>query len=518
MRFPQLNVIPAAEQTVDAFRGYNHNPRTGPGEFYDMENLTSDHYPLLSPRGRRALHCKTASPQGLIAMDALCYVDGSDFVAGTQRVPMALSTAAADCPKQLVSMGAYVVILPDKKYVNTRELSDFGDIEAEFTGSVTVEAAEEGYVRLSAAGIGRDFRAHDGIAIGGLEELSSAVVKEREEDWLTVAGSAPSQTAQLTLRRAMPKLDFVTESGNRLWGCRYGPDEKGSFVNEIYASAPGDFRNWSRFEGLSTDSYTASCGDSGPFTGAVTYLGMPLFFKENCIYKVYGSYPAAYRIQQTACRGVQEGCGRSLAIVDETLFYKSRGGICAYDGSLPVCVSEQLGKDTYTAAAGGACGGKYYVSLGDGARHQLFVFDTARSLWHREDGLHVSAFCTHKGILYGIDDGTFDILLLTGDRGDERVRWMAETGQLLLGSLRGKRISRMKVRLCLEKGAKAEFFARYDGFGGWEPLGTVFGTALRVFTVPLRPRKCDTLQLRIRGEGMGKVYALTTYIRENAGG
>ena len=74
-------------------------------------------------------------------------------------------------------------------------------------------------------------------------------------------------------------MDFVIESGNRLWGCRYGKALNGETVNEIYASKLGDFRNWYCFAGISTDSYTASVGTDGAFTGAVTYMGRPIFFK-----------------------------------------------------------------------------------------------------------------------------------------------------------------------------------------------------------------------------------------------
>ena len=58
-------------------------------------------------------------------------MDGSEFVMGQQRVDMGLSVAAEDCPKQMVSMGAYVIIMPDKKYINTKDLTDFGNMEAE---------------------------------------------------------------------------------------------------------------------------------------------------------------------------------------------------------------------------------------------------------------------------------------------------------------------------------------------------------------------------------------------------
>lgn len=523
MEYPKLKAIACTRRTLDVFRGCNRSAGIGAGEFRQMENLTSDHYPQLAPRRGRSFYRRPASPQGIIAKDTVCYVDGADFVAGDRVVPMGLSVAEQDCPKQLVSMGAYVIILPDNMYINTRDLTDFGSIEAEVTAAgITAEKAQEGLVVLRASGIGSGFRAGDAVEVTGFSEEAlngSLILKDCAADALTVEaqiGADFVQEGSVTIRRSMPRLDFACESGNRLWGCRYGPDRDGRFVNEIYASALGDFKNWNRFEGLSTDSYAVSCGTDGPFTGAVSYLGSPLFFKEKGIHRVYGSYPAAFRMQDTACRGVQEGCARSIALVDETLFYKARSGICAYDGSLPVCVSGALGEELFTDAAAGSAGGKYYASMKDesGAWH-LFVFDSRRALWHREDSFHASAFCTLAGQLYAVDAEKCDILCLTGG-GEEQVRWMAQTGELGLEQAENKYVSRLLVRVMLECGAKLVLSVSYDGAEDFEPLCTVFGTQLRSFSVPVPLRRCDSYRLRFEGEGQGKVYAVTEFVQ--AGG
>ena len=104
------------------------------------------------------------------------------------------------------------------------------------------------------------------------------------DDYIVVIGildTTQTISNSITIERRMPSMDFVTESENRLWGCRYGTANNGEVVNEIYSSKLGDFKNWNCFMGLSTDSYVASCGTDGQFTGAITHLGYPLFFKEN---------------------------------------------------------------------------------------------------------------------------------------------------------------------------------------------------------------------------------------------
>ena len=567
---------------MDAFRGYNHNLRISDGEFFDMKNMTSDYYPVLSPRGKRGFYVKPASPQGLIAKDAICYVDGSEFVMGEYRIDMGLSVKAEDCPKHLVSMGAYVIIMPDKKYINTMDITDFGEIEASFTSSTDVSfelctisgdvytdtvispdepaspanldywidtsstphtlkqySATSGmwvniattYIKISATGIGKAFQQYDGVTISGIKNTGlqalngTMAVWAKNDDYIVVLGILDAVTTQkvadgaVKVERRMPNMDFLIESENRLWGCRYGTALNGEVVNEIYACKLGDFRNWNCYMGLSTDSYAASCGTDGQFTGAITHLGYPLFFKENCVHKVYGNYPANFQIQTTACRGVQKGCHGSLAIVNETLFYKARSGICAFDGSLPTEASYALGNEAYSDAVGGAHGNKYYVSMMDaeGIWH-LFVYDTAKGMWHKEDNLHASAFCSCRSELYCIDADNRNIITMLGS-GEENVgevSWMFETGELGISSPDMKYISRITIRMLMDIGAEMNIYAQYDMSNEWIHLCNIKGTSLRSFSIPIRPRRCDYMKLKFEGTGMAKIYSWTKTIEQGS--
>lgn len=582
MKYPTLPVQKSSREMVEYFKGYNHNLRIAKNEFFDMKNMTSDYYPVLSPRVKRGFYVKPASPQGLIAKDAICYVDGPNFVMGEYTIDMGLSTAAKDCPKQLVSMGAYVIIMPDKKYINTMDVTDFGNIEASFTTTTDVSfelctingdvysntvispaepsnpanldywidtsttpntlkqySATSGmwvsiattYIKISAAGIGAAFNQYDGVTISGivkpgLQDLNGTMVLwDKGDDYIVVLGILGAVTSQtvaegaIKVERRMPNIDFLIESENRLWGCRYGTALNGNVVNEIYACKLGDFRNWNCFMSLSTDSYVASCGTDGQFTGAITHLGYPLFFKENCVHKVYGNYPANFQIQTTACRGVQKGCHNSLAIVNETLFYKARTGICAFDGSLPTEVSYAFGNETYGDAVGGAHGNKYYVSMKDISESwHLFVYDTAKGMWHKEDDLHASAFCPCRSELYCIDADHMNIITMfgSGEKDTKPVSWMVETGEIGISSPDMKYISRITVRMLMEVGAKADFYAKYDMVDEWIHICTIRGTSLRSFSIPIMPRRCDHMKLRIVGEGMSKIYSFTNTIEQGS--
>ncbi len=581
MEYPTLNVKQKSRQMSDAFLGYNHNLRIGDSEFYDMKNMTSDYYPVLAPRKKRGVYKDGVRATGIIAKDKLCYVDGSVFVIGEDRIEMGLS----DSPKDLISMGAYVIIMPDRKYINTVKNGaeyEQGNIDEEHTttedvkftmctltgdeyeGATESDKAPENpangalwidtsstphtlnkysaandrwvsiattYIKVSSKGIGTNLKQYDGVKISGItadgitDLNSSHALWGCKDDEIIIIGFLDKVTTQtvaqgkITISRKMPIMDFIVESNNRLWGCRYGADEDGKVVNEIYASKLGDFRNWNCLMNLSTDSYAVSCGTDGPFTGAITHLGYPLFFKETCVHKVYGDYPANFRVQDTACRGVQRGSHRSLAIVNEAVFYKSGNAVCAYDGSLPVEMSTALGEIHYGDAIAGAHGNKYYITMKstDGTYH-LFVYDTAKSMWHKEDNLHVDCFCSYMNEMYGIDHDTKHIITMlgSGTKDSKRVPWMVETGLVGMSMPDMKYISKLLVRMSLEVGTKVEISIQYDSMGDWEQVCQMTVTSLRSFAVPVRPRRCDHFRIRIEGEGEGRIYSITKTIEQGS--
>ena len=578
MEYPTLNVKQKSRQMSDAFLGYNHNLRIGDSEFYDMMNMTSDYYPVLAPRKKRGVYKAGVNANGIIAKDSLCYVDGTAFVVGEDRIEMELS----DSTKDLISMGAYVIIMPDRKYINTIKNGneyDWGsiDVEHKTTGKVTFtlctltgEAYDlpEGsdtapsspsngqlwldtsstphtlkkysetnamwvsiattYIKIESTGIGKNFKQYDGVKLSGikvkgLEDLNGAHgLWGCKEDEIIITGilyEVATQTEPITISRKMPVMDFIVESNNRLWGCRYGANEDGDIVNEIYACKLGDFKNWNCFMNLSTDSYTVSCGTDGAFTGAVTHLGFPLFFKENCVHKVYGDYPSNFQVQHTACRGVQKGSHRSLAIVNETLFYKSGNAVCAYDGSLPVEMSTALGEIRYSDAVGAAHGNKYYIDMktADGTYH-LFVYDMAKAMWHKQDNLHADCFCSYMNEMYAIDHDTKQIITMlgSGTKDTKPVPWMVETGLMGMSMPDMKYISRLLMRMSLDVGAKVEVSIQYDSVGDWEQVCQMTVTSLRSFAVPVRLRRCDHFRIRIKGEGEGRIYSITKTIEQGS--
>lgn len=316
----------------------------------------------------------------------------------------------------------------------------------------------------------------------------------------------------------VPEMDYITEASNRIWGCKYGV-VNGENINEIYACALGDYRNWQRYQGISTDSYTASVGTDGKWTGAATYQGNPIFFKENCFHKVYVSSTGAHQISDVSARGVQEGCANSIAVVGDKLFYKSRSGIMLYDNSVPQLVSENLGNIKYHDAAAGALDEKYYVSMcDDDGEWSLFVLDTTNGLWHKEDDTHASSFARVRNELYYIDAGRNELMCVAGSDGDPEGRfpWSATTGLIGYTTVEQKYVSRFNIRMMLPVGSEADMFIQYDSDGNWEHCGHMEGVGTGSFMVPVRPRRCDHFAVRIEGRGDVRIYSIAKILEKGS--
>lgn len=76
---PSLSELNTSREMISEFGGYNHNLRINNNEFSDMQNMTSTHYPVLSPRSVRGRVRSLTKPNGLFAHNKLAWVDGTTF-------------------------------------------------------------------------------------------------------------------------------------------------------------------------------------------------------------------------------------------------------------------------------------------------------------------------------------------------------------------------------------------------------------------------------------------------------
>ena len=325
--------------------------------------------------------------------------------------------------------------------------------------------------------------------------------------------------------RRIPKLDYVCVSNNRVWGCYSGAIEGEDVVNEIYASKLGDPKNWYCYEGAATDSYTLSLGDDGEFTGAFTYQGYPTFFKENVIYKIYGTYPAAYQLYIYNCRGVQKGSSRSIAVVNEYLMYKSVQDVCVFDGNSPTGVSQCFGNEKYFEASAGAAVGKYYLSMKDEKGESvLFVFDLEKGIWHKEDNLYLEEFAyNNNGELYGRNKISMygfanakSLFGQTQEMSEGIVEWYCETGEMGVDYLERNYVNAIQIRMVAERETAIDIYIEYFGQPS-KKLQTLRGNGeMEVHRIPVVKTRTNGFKIVLAGRGVCRIDSLIVELEKGS--
>ena len=495
------------------FRGLNLSQGIGDGEWAWMQNMDTREYPAVARRQKRVHVATLNKPNGLCATDRLCFVDGVKFYYNGFYYG-----DVEDSEKTLVPMGAKIAIFPDKKLFDTTTFS-FTDMEQKNVSSGTVrvtlakgdgtpygeytegdtapENPENGqlwldtsgdapvmktwseaqglwvaeattYVLVSATGLGQGLKALDGVTVSGLEEAGlngDWILTDAGPDYILFTGilqKALTQAGEVRVERTCPEMDFVVEKDNRLWGCS-------SADHEIYCCKLGDPTNWRAYQGVATDSYAVTVGTPGPFTGAAVSGSAVIFFKENCLHRVYGTQPSNFTVYVDNLRGVQQGCHKSAVRVNEYLYYKSVFDVCVYADSEVAGIS---------AALGGVCGNRLYLSMEDqeGA-WQLLVYDTAAGVWTREDGTHALGFAScltetfmlrADGELYALLPGEYnkdffmvgsDYTVYAQEETDEEVSWRCTL------PIYPRRCDRMEIRLTGVGHVRLVNWSKYVGYG-----------------------------------------------------
>lgn len=577
---PKLYELEKDTELISVFKGYDCNTVIDENSFNDEMNMTSDFYPVLSPRNKRAFfNMEGKNISSLHSKAKLCYIKDGYLYYGGEKVDSCYFGESAQ-ERQFVSMGARLIVFPDKIYINTNDFSDYGNLEASFTGEGAVcsmckgdgdlyedytvsstEPAEPSngdlwldtssepnslkqysesvgmwlahastYIRIQCSGIGIGFNVDDGVFLDGFSAIGldgAHIIRDKGDDYITVSGilrSTVNVNGSITVERKLPSMDYICESGNRLWGCS-------SENNEIYASKLGDPCNFNSFRGISTDSYAVSIGTDGEFTGAVSYRGYILFFKENCVHKIYGQNPP-YTVTTSYIRGVQRGSDKSLVCLNETLYYKSPTGICAYEGGVPINISSALGNRYYTDAVAGAYMNKYYICMTDiYGKRNLFCLDTEKRIWHREDNIDICSFANNNCNLYftektssGYRIGVIDgenmygnfTAELEGFTLEDDFPWFILTGIWGLGIPLNKYYGNFLLRATGEKGASISLLYDADSEEDFKGLAEKKIQKTGSFLVPVTLPRCDHLRLLLNGKGKVKLYSLMRKIESGS--
>ena len=580
MKYPLISEIGRFDDSNVTFGGYNHQITCGNGEWYDMKNMSTRYMPILSTRARRGIGRSFKNPQGFLDKESLMWIDDCKLYNDGEVVELS-GVEIKPGKKNMIKMGAYVIIFPDKIWYNAKT-GECGYMEQKnkYSGNVHVvlteangkiityhdseyydehtpndgdymlsnsggkaslkiysgitkswNAVATSYFQIQAEGIGKGLAKDDGVKITidksddwqyasnifvndeGYRLSSNFTLVDVADDVITVVGLLDDEhtvLVNLDVERLTPDMAYVTECNNRLWGCSMDG-------HEIYASKLGDARNWNCYMGLSTDSWAATVGSDGVFTGAITFLGYPLFFKEDRMIKIAVSSTGAHQLKESVCRGVQKGSSESLVIIDELLMYKGTTDVCLYTGSIPVSISDSLGEVRYHAAKAGTIDGRYYISMQDEKDdHHLFVYDRGNQTWCREDEADIECFIRHNDNLFFLDNADLTLKDVTGGKDLETAfDWMIESGMISYDIPEAKYIGRVAVRMTLAFGTYARIDIQYDD-ADWETKVTIDGKGTRTFTIPIVPKRCDHFKIRITGKGDAKINALTKRVEKGS--
>lgn len=580
---PGIENLNKSEEMLMEFAGLNRNYKIPENSFCNEENITSDFYPVFSPRNKRVrFNVSGENLHGLFSKGSVGYINNGILYYGGQAVS-GLSFPDITEKRHFVSLGAKLLVFPDKVYLNTNNLSDYGSLEAEFktaegsevvfslcksdgtlyenyfVGAGSPENPENNdlwldisvtpnelkqfseytgewinisstYVKISYSNIGKNFKQNDTIFISGSEKSEfngSFTIWDCQNDYIVITGILSEiikQTTSIKLERRVPDMDYFCENGNRVWGCS-------SKTNEIFCSKLGDPTNWYSFMGIASDSFIASVGTDGEFTGAVSYKGYVLFFKENCVHKIYGSNPP-FTINTSFIRGVQKGSEKSLVAVNETLYYKSPNGVVMYDGGIPISINEIFGTEYYFNAVAGNFKNKYYICMTNKENKKyLFVYDEINNIWHKEDEINIKEFICHNCNLYFIakENNINKLFLvdsenkygnfsgeLSGYSIEDDFCWSAETGLWGLSLPDKKYYSNIKIRAIAEENSELNIYFQYNSDGKWNKKGEFKIDKTGSINIPFITPRCDNLKIKLEGKGNIKILSVSRKIEKGS--
>lgn len=558
MRLPELKLLKKSQVQNEyqaAFLGMNTRRRAGPQEFASMWNMGAAEFPMMAPRRERRLIRKIPNGGAILGGDSISWIDG-----GSLYIDGELITGGLENNSQLVRMGAYLIVWPDKVVYNThtgelrtidhtwrgdslharpcmlsgqdleyvaQELEPDSPRDGQYwlnTASNALyqylngswQGLDTVYTRLEARDLGNGFGEYDVVSLAGLSyenfNLEAATVYARGDDYIVIATGEMVDidvTGDIRISRTSPELDMICECNNRLWGYS-------NKTHEIRGSKLGDPTNWSSYLGISTDSYAATVGSVGDFTGICAFMGYVHFFKEDRVHRLYGTMPANFQLMETQLRGVMAGCEKSLVVASEMLCYMSRDGMMRYDGSAPISLQDPLGDIRMTDVVCGVHQSRLYASAVVDGEPRMLVFDMLRGLWHMEDDARAVGFAStdegdfflsSDGNLWGIDGA--GSRLETSDAGDEGpIEWSAVSGDMMQESVMVKILRQISLRFEMERGARIKVDVMYNSDGKWLRVMDFATQKKKTVTLPITARECDHMRVRYEGTGKTVLYGI----------
>lgn len=546
----KVSEIKSVTESAEVFGGIDRSNGTPLGYWQELVGMDFTAYPALRT-------CKPFSykelPDGITGYmfknGKIVYTKADGIYIDGKKTGIELSTGE----KQLVGMGAYILILPDEALINTADdpISVTFPTRHKLDGSLfeynqnqtrpSVSIFKRLYIDVAKDSAELSYY-NDGDQVriaysyGGKKKYLTAKIKSISEESYTSSGcvSVNLDTSlyndthyfytegrrmesfrvvcikNAVISKPFPAMDFVVEHNNRLWGCSSGN-------HEIYCSKLGSAVEWGNYDGISTDAWAATIGSDGDFTGACVYADSVLFFKENCVHIVYGTKASNFTVSTIRLRGVQKESGGSLCISGGLLYYKAPEGVYCFNGSAAQRIDSKLGGDISETAVMTADGRYIVLAASDGT---VYFYDKRYLAWYERRLDNVCSAHEINGILYAVTkdgNGKMNLVRLVGTEDDFKMQsensFEAVSGNIGRGKVYG---IYKKLRAYMLHGGnvgKATEISMYvsSDRGEWKKVFVSNGTendSERIITAPMIPLRCRTLKIKISGKVSNETYLL----------
>ncbi len=436
--------------------------------------------------------------------------------------------------KEFAQTGAYIFILPDRAYFNTKtkELTAFEEY------GITQRRMTDGYmiddISADCITFGREnltvfdvFKASDTVNLvfkynDGKTEKATGTIKSIGSKKITFTANVLNDIdgrcqnlSRLKIYNSIPELAHICAASNRVWGC----DKK-----TIYCSAFGAPGDWNYFEtgaaGVADNSWAIEPFDSaGDFTACVSLGDRPIFFKENKVYSVYGSNPSDFTVQTYDVPGVSSGSEKSVVVIKDEAFYLSPDGVIRFSGG----ITDNISADFYEQLENGVAGSdgtRYYLSAQTASGYKIFVFNTSNGKWCIEDEKQVANYMMYKRRLFMlsgselacVNPGELPYPVIYSGAEEEKESFI-EFGDYYCDSPDKKAVSKLYLRFTIEQGGTVEIDINYDSEKNesgrvWNVIKTLSPGSKKSYVLPVIPRRADHFRIRIKGRGF-VLYSLS---------
>lgn len=476
----------------------------------------------------------------IYASDKICFVtdEGEFYYDGVLRGVLEKGE------KQFAQTGAFLYILPDNVYYNriAGTITEITSVRlkgynygAYFAGdSIDAENGQDlsmfkqgDIVTVVANSATKGIYTFKNVHVSNCKSYNGYDTIYFTENIITRDGYTLDELAdggwgwwRITITKSVPDLKYICADANRIWGC----DE-----NAIYCTSFGNPLGWYEYDasqvGNDADiAWTIEPFDSGgEFTGCCVYNDKPMFFKENKIYKVYGTKASDFQLSVEDTIGVSKGSAESICVIDSVLYYLSPEGVMRYTGNYGTCISDKF-YESFENAVGGSDGVHYYITMQSGDKWKTFTYNTKNRLWCLEDDTEVKRYFNYKRNVFRNNfDGQIQCInpslaeypeMFEKGEMEDDFESFVEFGDFYVDVLNKKAPSKLYFRFLVEDNASIEILINYDseekdGERVWENIKNIESGSKKSIIVPMIPKRCDHYRIKIKGKGKWTIYAMS---------